>query len=247
MRNIKIEVCCGSADDVIQAEKSGADRAELNSCLFFGGLTPTIGELETAIESTSNIEILTMARPRQGGFCYTDAEFRTALKDARELLAHGSKGIVFGFLNQDGTVDMDRCKAMMEVIGDKVSVFHRAIDVVPDWKEALDQLCQLGVTRVLTSGQEPDVFYGVDTVKEMIEYAAGRIEILPGAGITMKNAKRIIEYTGCTQIHVARHKPCYDYSTSNNSSIYYGGALYPNEERYEMIDKDYISGVIQSI
>jgi copper homeostasis protein len=247
MNNIKVEVCCGSADDVIQAEKSGADRAELNSCLFFGGLTPTVGELETALEGTSHIEILTMARPRQGGFCYTDAEFKTALKDARELLSHGSKGIVFGFLKEDGTVDVERCKAMMEVIGDSTSVFHRAIDVVPDWRITIDQLCDLGVTRVLTSGQEPDVFYGVDTVKEMIEYAAGRIEILPGAGITMKNAKRIVEYTGCTQIHVARHKACYDYSTSNNSSIYYGGALYPNEERYEMIDKDYISSVINAI
>lgn len=105
-----------------------------------------------------------MVRPRQGGFCYTDSEFKTALNDARELLTHGSKGIVFGFLKEDGTVDIELRMAMMEVIGDKVSVFHRAIDAEPDWRKAIDQLYQIGVASILTSGHEPDVLYGMDTV-----------------------------------------------------------------------------------
>ena len=36
MNHILLEVCCGSADDVIEAHKAGADRAELNSDLFHG-------------------------------------------------------------------------------------------------------------------------------------------------------------------------------------------------------------------
>ena len=43
-----LEVCCGSVDDVLQAERGGADRVELNSCLMFGGLTPSIGALIAA-------------------------------------------------------------------------------------------------------------------------------------------------------------------------------------------------------
>ena len=34
MSSVILEVCCGSADDVIQAHKAGAHRVELNSNLF---------------------------------------------------------------------------------------------------------------------------------------------------------------------------------------------------------------------
>jgi copper homeostasis protein len=132
MRRINVEICCGSADDVFEAAGAGADRVELNSCLFLGGLTPSIGELLTA--KGAGIKIMAMVRPREGGFCYTEREFETMLADAAELLKAGADGIVFGFLHLDGTVDKERCKAMMDVIGDKESVFHRAIDVVPDWR-----------------------------------------------------------------------------------------------------------------
>ena len=48
MSKYLLEVCCGSVEDVLQAKRGGADRVELNSCLFHGGLTPSIGELITA-------------------------------------------------------------------------------------------------------------------------------------------------------------------------------------------------------
>ena len=216
MKKILVEVCCGSADDVIEAYKAGADRVELNSNLFHGGLTPTIGSLLVAKRETG-MKIMTMVRPREGGFCYTDTEFTVAVEDAGQLLKNGSDGLVFGFLREDGTVDARRTAILAEIAlsAGKEAVFHRAIDVVPDWKEALDVLIDLHITRVLTSGQEPDVFYGTDTVREMIEYAAGRIEILPGAGITQKNVRRIIEATGAEQIHIAAHRQLADTSVSN--------------------------------
>ena len=41
MSRVRLEVCCGSADDVIQAHRAGADRVDLNSDLFHGvGLSP---------------------------------------------------------------------------------------------------------------------------------------------------------------------------------------------------------------
>lgn len=242
MKKTVVEVCCGSVDDVIEADKAGADRVELNSNLFLGGITPSLGELIVARRST-RMKIMAMVRPREGGFCYTDAEFQTALADAQALAKHGADGIVFGFLKPDGTVDTDRCRQMIDRVGDKESVFHRAIDVVPDWKEALDILCGLGVTRVLTSGQAPSVWEGVGTVAEMIRYARGRIQVLPGAGITTRNVRQIVEVTGCTQVHVAMSKTCYDASASGNPRIYFGGALYPPEDRFRMIDRDSIANV----
>ncbi len=248
MKKVILEVCCGSADDVIQACRAGAHRVELNSDLFHGGLTPTIGELLVAKRETG-MRIMTMVRPREGGFCYTDAEFATALEDAAQLLANGADGLVFGFLHQDGTLNVERTARLARLAQEagKETVFHRAIDVVPDWRETLDALMELGITRVLTSGQESDVSLGTQTVREMIEYAAGRIQILPGAGITARNMDRIIAETGCDQIHLAAHRVQYDTSVNNNRSIYYGGALYPPEDRFSVIDSDYIGGMVRRL
>lgn len=237
-----LEVCCGSVDDVLEAYKGGADRVELNSCLFHGGLTPSIGELITAKASVP-IPIMTMVRPRQGGFCYTDAEFKTAMADAEQLLKHGADGLVFGFLKQDGSLDRERCKQLVDLAGDKQTVFHRAIDVAADWKHMLGELIELGVTRVLTSGQAPDVIYGLDVVRDMRAFADGRIQILPGAGVNLQNARDVVQKTGCDQLHVARFRSRVDPSTLNNRDIFYGGALYPPEDRYDVIDGEYIGQV----
>ena len=248
MKKILVEVCCGSADDVIEAKKAGADRVELNSDLFHGGLTPTVGSLLVAKRKTG-MKIMTMIRPREGGFCYTEAEFAVAIEDAKQLLANGSDGLVFGFLHTDGTIDVKRTAILANLAysAGKEAVFHRAIDVVPDWKQALDLLIDLNITRVLTSGQEADVSNGTEIVREMIRYAAGRIQILPGAGITARNYQRIVAETGTDQIHLAAHRSVADTSVLNNRSIFYGGCLYPPEDRFNMIDKEYISGIVTGL
>ena len=248
MKKILVEVCCGSADDVIEAKKAGADRVELNSDLFHGGLTPTVGSLLVAKRETG-MKIMTMIRPREGGFCYTEAEFAVAIEDTKQLLANGSDGLVFGFLHTDGTIDVERTAILAKLAysAGKEAVFHRAIDVVPDWKQALDILIELDITRVLTSGQEADVSNGTETVREMIRYAAGRIQILPGAGITARNYQRIVAETGTDQIHLAAHRSVADTSVLNNRSIFYGGCLYPPEDRFQMIDREYISGVVAGL
>lgn len=242
MNSYLLEVCCGSVEDVLQAERGGADRVELNSSLFHGGLTPSIGEL-IAAKQMSHLPIMTMVRPRQGGFCYTEAEYRTALADAEMLLEHGSDGLVFGFLNADGTLDVQRTKELARIAGNKTKVFHRAIDVVEDWKGTLSRLIDIGIDRVLTSGQAPDVYYGAPVIREMIEFAQGAIQILPGAGVTLRNVQRLVAETGCDQIHVARFRSYTDGSTAGNPEIFYGGALYPPEDRYDVIDGDYIAAV----
>jgi len=242
MNRYALEVCCGSVDDVLEAQRGGADRVELNSCLMLGGLTPSIGALVTA-KRLSSLPVMTMVRPRQAGFCYTEAEYATALADAEALLAHGSDGLVFGFLDADGNLDVKRTRALARIAGNKTKVFHRAIDVCADWKKLLGQLIDIGIDRVLTSGLAPDVFYGIDTLCEMMDFAQGAIQIMPGAGVNLKNVDRIVEATGCDQIHVARFRDVMDTSTAGNRDIFFGGALYPPEDRYSVIDGDYIASV----
>lgn len=246
MKKMLVEVCCGSADDVIEAWRAGADRVELNSDLFHGGLTPTVGSLRVAKRETG-LPVMAMVRPREGGFCYTEAEFAVCLEDARVLLENGADGLVFGFLHPDGTVDRERTKALTDLAlaAGKQAVFHRAVDVTPDWRAALDTLIELGMTRVLTSGQAPDVSWGAGTVRQMIEYAAGRIQILPGAGITPLSLERVLAESGAEQIHVAIHRSLPDLSTANNRAIFYGGCLYPPEDRFSILDGEAVGGLVR--
>ena len=247
MNRIIFETCCGSADDCIQSELGGADRAELNSALFLGGLTPSLAELDTALRHTSHLEIVTMVRPRHGGFHYTDIEFETMLHDAGHLLSHGSEGIVFGFLHADGTVDVERCQRMIDMVGSKQAIFHRAFDVVPDWRTAMDQLVDLGVCRILTSGQRCNAYEGRENLRQMIEYAAGRIEILPGAGLREHNVMEVIRHTGCSQVHMSKRRACLDLSVECNPEICFGNPASPEEYSYEMIDGDGLRKAIDDV
>ena len=61
--------------------------------------------------------------------------------------------------------------------------------------------------------------------------------------MNLKNVDRIVEATGCEQIHVARFRDVMDTSTANNRDIFFGGALYPPEDRYSVIDGDYIARI----
>lgn len=245
MKPVLMEICCGSADDALGAYKAGAARIELNSGLFLGGLTPSIGELRVA-KANAPIPAMCMVRPRGGGFHYTQLEFETMLADTESLLENGADGVVFGFLHEDGTVDAERSRQLVAraKAKGKATVFHRAIDVTLDWRVALDTLIELGVDRVLSSGQRPDSLWGAETLAEMIRYAAGRIEILPGGGITPGNAADVIEKTGCSQIHFALHRDMIDRSTSGNPAIFFGGALYPPEERFQITDSDALAAFI---
>ena len=48
-----LEICCGSFEDVKTAWQNGADRVELNSALYLGGLTPSTANLICAKEQCS--------------------------------------------------------------------------------------------------------------------------------------------------------------------------------------------------
>lgn len=242
MPEILIEACCASAEDALAAFGGGANRVELNSAMFLGGLTPTVGTLR-AIRQVTRGPVMAMLRPRDGGFCYTEGEMRTMLLDAEALLEAGADGLVFGCLTAEGQVDEARTRLLVQAAAGRETVFHRAIDVTPDWRRALDTLIRLGVTRVLTSGQALRAMDGAATIAEMVHFAAGAIEILPGAGITLQNARRLVAETGCTQVHLSHRKTMIDPSTRGNPGIHFGGALYPPEDCYQVTDGDYFAAL----
>ena len=204
---ILLEVCCNSAVDAAAAAKAGADRIELNTALSLGGLTPGVISLLTVKEQTS-VPVMVMIRPRDGDFCYSREEFLLMREEAGLLLNLGADGIVFGCLNRDGSVDLEKTRQMVDLAKGRPCVFHRAIDLCPDWKLAMDALITAGITRVLTSGQKPTAPDGAICIREMIRFAGKDLEVLPGSGVRPENAAALIQETGCSQVHFSATRPC---------------------------------------
>lgn len=233
---VLLEMCCGSLDDAIEAEAGGADRVELCSDLFHGGLTPSFGTLVEA-KRRLRIPVIFMTRPRGGGFCYTGPEYAAMERDTEMAVAQGADGVVFGILTPDGDIDLPRSKRLRDLIGARQATFHRAFDVTPDPFRALEQLIDMGITRVLTSGQCDTVAEGLDLIARLVDYAKDRIIIMPGGGIKPHTFTQTIERTGCREIHVAAWKTCRDDSTRQKPWVTFGGALYPPENTYDVTDR----------
>ena len=201
MANILLEIIASTVDDCLTAESGGADRIELCAAIATGGLTPSLGTLIEA-KKRVNIPLMAMVRPRAGGFCYSEAEFAVMRRDAELLLKQGADGIVFGILHSDGSVDAKRCGKMLGLAGGRQTVFHRAFDVVPDPFLALEELIDLGFTRVLTSGQEKTALEGRAVIRRLIDSARGEIEVLPASGVRAHNVEQLVRATRCKQVHM---------------------------------------------
>ena len=245
MARILLEIIASTVEDCMAAESGGADRVEMCSAIGTGGLTPSLG---TLIEARKRVRlpIMAMVRPRAGGFCYSEEDFQVMQRDAALSLEHGADGIVFGVLHPDGSVDTERSRVLIEIGGGRESVFHRAFDAVPTPERALDELIELGVSRVLTSGQLKTASEGRERIREFISHAAGRIEILPGGGIRPHNVQQLVEDTGCTQVHLTAFSARCDPSLST-SPIKFGcipGAPAPS---YECVDREAVQRMRQTL
>lgn len=247
MRNITVEICAGSVIDCIEAKMAGSTRVELNSALHMGGLTATFGTLSLVKEYCPGLNIVSMLRPRGAGFCYSNFEFESMKRDAIALLRNGSNGIVFGFLNEDRTIDTKRTKALCDLAKtyNKEAVFHRAFDLTANRDDAIEKLIEIGIDRVLTSGGASDCVAGIEEIKRLESIYGGEIEILPGGGIRAENAKEIIEKTGVRQIHSSCRGWSSD-STSVSETLNFG---YKEDHplEYERSDPELIKALLESV
>jgi copper homeostasis protein len=213
MQAVKLEICIESVDDAVTAVEAGADRLEINAALRLAGLTPSLGMLvEIRRLIGPQVPIIAMVRPRASDFCYSEQEFDVMHRDTDLLLKHGANGIAFGILTPDGHVDHDRCRKLVELVracpsATEGSVFHRAFDFVNDPLATIDDLANLGVARIMTSGQHATAGEGASEIARYIAHAAGRVEILPAAGIRPDNVNALIRETGCNQVHASLREP----------------------------------------
>lgn len=196
-----LEICANSYQSAKNACDAGAHRIELCQGLSVGGITPSYGLLKKVVEEL-DIPVFVLIRPRGGNFVYSDDEFQVMKTNIQFCKDLGCKGIVSGVLNSDKTIDIKRTEELVELSKPLEFTFHRAFDEVINPKEALKELMDLGMERVLTSGQKTTAEEGLELLKELNVLAENRITILAGGGITSKNVN-LFKKAGLTEVHAS--------------------------------------------
>ena len=226
-----LEVCCGNPESVDAAVAGGARRIELCADLERDGLTPPMAWLRAVREKYPELTVHVLIRPREGDFVYSPEEADIMALQIESALQFGADGIVVGCLTPDGDIDLSLMEQLVGLVESfnlatelgasdlchaandshffpgparRVSItFHRAFDRCRRPFEAMEQIIGLGCDRILTSGQAPTVEEGAERLRDLRLRARGRIGILPGGGVTPSNAARILDLTGCTEIHAS--------------------------------------------
>ena len=208
-----IEVCCSNIFSVQNAQKANVDRIELCSELSLSGITPSFGFINKALKTGMNLHCL--IRPRSGGFIYREEELEIMYNDIEMIQSMGCNGIVVGALNPDMTINEKAIKKMVRLASSMEVTFHRAIDLVEDPFRVLSILMNLGVDRVLSSGQKSSAIEGLKTLIKMKDFAGDRITIMPGGGINSENCM-VFKKAGFEAIHFSAFRA---YEKKESSSI----------------------------
>uniref|UniRef100_A0A1B6DWR0 Copper homeostasis protein cutC homolog n=1 Tax=Clastoptera arizonana TaxID=38151 RepID=A0A1B6DWR0_9HEMI len=198
-----MEVCVDSLSSAIAAAEGGATRIELCSALLEDGLTPSVGLFEV-VKSVIKIPIFVMIRPKMLNiYNYSEKEVEEMEYDIKMFKSKKADGFVLGALTSEGLVDENVCKRLLLITAPLPVTFHRAFDLTTDPFYSMEKIISLGFERILTSGQKKTALEGVNLITELIKHSNGRIIIMPGVGICVKNLKVILEKTGAIEFHAS--------------------------------------------
>lgn len=239
-----IEACVESVEGAVAAEAGGAERVELCSALLEGGLTPSAGTIALTREQIE-IGLHVLVRPRGGDFLYTEVEHETMLRDIDTAKGLRADGVVIGVLDADGNVDRARTEALVGRARPMSVTFHRAFDMTREPLAALEELIELGVDRVLTSGQEESAMAGLDMLRDLVKRAGERIVVMPAGNIHEHNIDKVARETGAKELHVTGFKDIDSGMKFRNHRVYMGGLLRPPEYTRSVTDSENIGTLVR--
>ena len=220
-----VEICANSFESAMAAQSGGADRIELCTQLAVGGLTPS-HHLIKKVMSELSIPIHVLIRPRKGNFCYSKEELNIMKNDIEFCKYLGCSGVVSGVLESDLTIDLFATKQLVEAANGLDFTFHRAFDCVKDPLVSLENLIDLKIKRVLSSGLKPSAIEGISLLSDMNKIANQQIEIMPGSGINLGNVLRF-KNKEFTSIHLsATQQP-----EKESASFFEGGSEGVSDEK----------------
>ena len=200
-----LELAVQDVAGVRVAVRLGVERVELCSALALGGLTPSLAVLEAAVAAAGAVGVHVLVRPRAGDFRYDADEVAVMVADVRRAVVAGADGVVVGALDGTGLPDLAVLDRLREAADGVQVTFHRAVDVSADPVTALDLVAGSGVDRVLTSGGAARAVDGADRLRRMVGVAAGRLEVMAGAGVDAAAVPALLA-TGVDALHFSARR-----------------------------------------
>ena len=220
-----VEICANSFESAMAAQSGGADRIELCTQLAVGGLTPSHHLIKKVVSKLS-IPIHVLIRPRKGNFCYSKEELNIMKNDIEFCKNIACSGVVSGVLQSDLTIDLIAIKQLVEAANGLDFTFHRAFDCVKNPLVSLENLIDLKIKRVLSSGLKPSAIEGISLLSDMNKMANQQIEIMPGSGINLGNVLQF-KNKGFTSVHLsATQQP-----EKKSASFFEGGTEGVSDEK----------------
>lgn len=195
-----LEAAVESIGGAMAAQREGVDRIELCGLLHDGAVTPSIGLIHRTLALVAT-PVHVFIRPRVGDFVYDEHDIAVMRADIEAAKAAGAPGVVFGALTRDGQIDRAVMSALIAAARPMVVGCHRAFDQLTDQQTGLEQLIDLGVAVVLTSGGPARAIDGAGQLRRLVDQAAGRIDILAGGGVTAGNVAELLARSGVRQVH----------------------------------------------
>ena len=140
-------------------------------------MTPSAGLIATVRQKIS-IGMHVMIRPRGGDFYYSADEFEVMRRDVLMAKQLGAEGVVFGILDAEANVDVQKTRALVDLARPLSVTYHRAFDMSADLFRSLQQVMETGADRILTSGGAPTAVEGAATLRQLVEHAGQRVIIM---------------------------------------------------------------------
>ena len=194
------EACVESFEKSLEAQNNGANRIELCENLAVGGTTPSYGTVKVCLEKL-NIPIFPMIRARGGNFVYSKEEIEIMKEDIKAFTDLGVKGVVFGFLTSNNKIDLELTKELVDLAYPMEVTFHKAIDEILNPLDYIDDLVNIGIKRILTSGGEATALEGKDLINEMIKKSNGRLKIVVAGKVTKENLNGLSNLISADEFH----------------------------------------------
>lgn len=196
-----IEICATSIKSIINAQNAGANRIELCEDYLIGGVTPSLDFTLESIKK-SKIPINILIRPRGGDFNFNDKEYESMIDSILELKKYKINGFVVGFIDENKKIDSYRLNQFRNITKGYELIFHRAFDYLINQDESLELLIKNNFDRILCSGSVIDSEKGLERLKYYKRISNGRISIMPGGGVNLKNFN-LFKDSNFSEIHLS--------------------------------------------
>ncbi len=196
---IDVEICCNSIASAIAAKDGCAERIELCRDLECGGLTPSDEDIAYCVRKLG-LRTHVLIRPRAGNFCYTEREQQDIIASIKRCKELGTAAVVIGFLTDDGKIDVESTRHMVQIASPMEVTFHRAFDEAQqDPIEALWCVAASRCHRLLTSGQRYSAPEGAAVIRTLVGETG--VKILAGGGVTPTNVRQLVADSGVSEVH----------------------------------------------